>query len=68
MGTPIQEGPESTVGRKPAHAPHPRPPDPGSAPARSGAALRSEEGDETEFAAEIRERERDEPATERDLD
>jgi hypothetical protein len=67
MGTPIQEGPESTVGRKPGSASHPRPPEAGHAPARSGAALRREEGDETEFAAEIRERERDEPATERDL-
>jgi hypothetical protein len=68
MGTPIQEGPESTVGRKPGRTSHPRPHEPEGGSARSGAAIRREEGDETEFAGEIRERERDEPATERDVD
>jgi hypothetical protein len=41
---------------------------PGAVPARSGAAIRREEGDESEFAGEIRERERDEPPTERDVE
>jgi hypothetical protein len=68
MGTPIQDKPESTVGRGPGTATHPRPREPEAPPARSGAAIRREEGDETEFAGEIRDRERDEPATERGVD
>ncbi len=65
MPTPIQDEPESTIGRKPeglhgSERPEPEQPQPGR-PARSGAALRREEGDETEAAGEIGEREQDEP-------
>jgi hypothetical protein len=67
MPTPIQEEPESTVGRKPEHPTSPRQPEP-EYPTRSGSALRREEGDETEAAGEIREREKDEPAPERGLE
>jgi hypothetical protein len=65
MPTPIQGQPESTVGRRPAGGEHPRPPE---GPARAGASIRREEGDETEFAGEIRERERDEPPVERGVE
>lgn len=66
---PIQEEPESTVGTRPDRVEHPE----RAAPARqgstrSGAAIRSEEGDETEAGSEIREREQDEPPTERGLE
>jgi hypothetical protein len=62
MPTPIQDEPESTIGRKPEElAEHPESREHGRA--RSGAAVRREEGDESEFAGEIRERERDEPPT-----
>lgn len=53
----IQDQPESTIGRKPEH--HEEQPGTGGA-TRSGSALRREEGDEGEAAAEIREREQDE--------
>jgi hypothetical protein len=56
---PIQDEPESTVGRRPDRwEPTPGPGQPAS---RSGAAIRREEGDETEAAGEIREREEHEP-------
>jgi hypothetical protein len=55
--TPIQEEPESTIGRKPDRFPHEAPRE--SAPSRSGASVRREEGDEGEHAGEIREREQD---------
>jgi len=67
MPMPIQEEPESTVGRKPEHPTSPRQPEPGR-PTRSGAALRREEGDETEAAGDIGEREQDEPTPERGLE
>ncbi len=60
MPTPIEDEPESTIGRRPPKAPD-RPAPPEHERARSGAAIRREEGDESEFAGEIRERERDEP-------
>jgi hypothetical protein len=64
---PIQDEQESTVGKKPErfHADE-RAPDAREAPrgaTRSGAALRREEGDETEAQGEIRDRERDDPPT-----
>ena len=68
MPIPIQDEPESTIGRKPV-----KPPEPPASPehehehehepGRAGAAIRREEGDESEFAGEIRERERGEPPT-----
>jgi hypothetical protein len=60
MPIPIQEEPESTVGRRPP-GPPPRPEGETGGPTRSGAAIRREEGDESEAGAEIRDRERDEP-------
>ncbi|BDG02937.1 hypothetical protein AMOR_19330 [Anaeromyxobacter oryzae] len=49
MSLPIQDEPESTIGRKPAElAGHPGPPR--HEPARSGAGGRHEEGDERERA------------------
>jgi hypothetical protein len=62
---PIQDEPESTVGKKPDRF-HVDEREPGHREAargatRSGAALRREEGDETEALAEIRDREADEP-------
>jgi hypothetical protein len=54
----------SAAGREPGGAGTAQPA--GGVPVRSGASIRREEGDESEFAGEIRERERDEPATERD--
>jgi len=63
--TPIQEEPESTVGKKPERfhvderAPEDR--EPPRKATRSGAALRREEGDETEHQGEIRDREEGEP-------
>jgi hypothetical protein len=56
---PLQDEPESTVGRKPASGFERREPG-GGTPVRSGAALRREEGDETEAGGEIRDREGDE--------
>ena len=67
MTIPIQEEPESTIGRRPLHPvrppEHPAPAEHEHEPTRSGAAIRREEGDESEFAGEIRERERGEPPT-----
>jgi hypothetical protein len=58
---PMQDEPESTIGRRPDRwEPSPRPE---QAFSRSGAAVRREEGDETEAAGEIREREEHEPPT-----
>ena len=52
--------PGSTIGRRPMKQPdHPKPPE--HERARSGAAIRRERGDESEFAGEIRERQRGEP-------
>ena len=68
MTIPIQEEPESTVGRKPEHPTSPRQAEPPGRPSRSGSALRREEGDETEAAGDIGEREQDEPAPERGLE
>lgn len=66
---PLQDEPESTVGRRPDRFEHPVERAPGDAPpARSGAALRREEGDETEAGAEIREREQGDPPTLRGLE
>ena len=63
--TPIQEEPESTVGKKPErfHVDEREPEDraPPRGATRSGAALRREEGDETEHQGEIRDREEGEP-------
>lgn len=61
MTTPIQDEPESTVGRKPGPGPEPTRRE--GAPRRSGAGIRREEGDETEAGSEIRDRERGEPPT-----
>jgi hypothetical protein len=59
---PIQDEPESTIGRKPDRLPHPETPAEGRT--RLGAAIRGEEGDEAESepgrGAE-RDVERDEP-------
>jgi hypothetical protein len=63
---PLQDEPESTVGRKPGRGFEHRSED--RTPVRSGAAIRREEGDETEAGSEIREREVDEPPTLRGLD
>ncbi len=63
MPIPIQEEPESTVGRRPS-GPQPRPASPegeAGGTTRSGAALRREEGDESEAGSEIRDRESGEP-------
>jgi hypothetical protein len=57
---PIQDEPESTIGRKPGELHEEHQPQPRGA-ARSGAAIRREEGDETEAGSEIRDREPDEP-------
>jgi hypothetical protein len=62
---PIQDEPESTVGRKPARVE--RQPAQEERP-RSGAAIRREEGDESEAGSEIRERERGEPPGVRGLE
>jgi hypothetical protein len=56
----IQDEPESTIGKKPGELEHSESAQHGVA--RSGAALWREEGDEGEAAAEIRERERDDPS------
>jgi hypothetical protein len=64
---PLQEEPESTVGRKPGRGFEHHPPGDGT-PVRSGAAIRREEGDETEAGSEIRDREGDEVPTIRGLD
>jgi hypothetical protein len=61
MPTPIQDEPESTIGRKPETLRHPEPQEQGRT--RSGTAMRREEGDESEAGSEIREQERDEPPT-----
>jgi hypothetical protein len=66
MPIPIQDEPESTIGRKPPHKPHVEE-HPG-VPTRSGAALRREEADESEVGSEIRDREREDPSTIRGLD
>ncbi len=67
---PLQDEPESTVGRKPDRGfEHPgRPGAAAASPVRSGAAIRREEGDETEAGSEIRDREGGEPPTIRGLD
>jgi hypothetical protein len=58
MTIPIQEEPESTIGRKPPHKGH----EPTvQQPARSGAAIRREEADESEAGSEIRDRESGDP-------
>ncbi len=62
MTLPIQDEPESTIGRKPVTPPE-RPKPSERERTRSGAAIRHEEGDESEFAGEIRDRERGEPPT-----
>ena len=62
MTIPIQEEPESTVGRKPDRVEHPQPREQGAT--RSGAAIHREQGDETE-AGGAKKRERDEPPTDR---
>ena len=62
MPIPIQDEPESTIGRKPVKPPE-APGSPEHEHGRAGAAIRREEGDESEFAGEIRERERGEPPT-----
>jgi hypothetical protein len=64
---PLQDEPESTIGRKPRRGFEHREPEEGT-PVRSGAAIRREEGDETEAGSEIRERERDEPPPVQDLE
>lgn len=56
---PIQDEPESTIGRKPEELSHRRAATPGAN--RSGAALRREQGDDTEAQRERPERERGEP-------
>jgi hypothetical protein len=53
---PLQDEPESTIGRKPGRGFEHHAGDDG-APFRSGAAIRREEGDETEAGSEIRDRE-----------
>jgi hypothetical protein len=69
MPTPIQDEPESTVGKKPARPPD-RPEPPERERARSGAARRGERGEgergegergEGELGGELRERARGEP-------
>jgi hypothetical protein len=62
---PIQEEPESTVGRRPDRFDHPEPHEQGGT--RSGAAIRREEKNESETGGE-RERKRREPPTERGLE
>ncbi len=61
MPIPIQDEPESTIGRKPPPRPRQEAAERGAA--RSGAALRHEEADESEAGSEIRDRERGEPPT-----
>ena len=63
MTLPIQEEPESTVGRKPDRVEHPEPREQGGT--RSGAASRREERGESEAGGEITEHERREPSPER---
>ena len=62
MPKPIQEEPESTIGRRPP-GPTPAPERETRAPARSGAAIRREEGDESEAGSEIRDRDSGDPPT-----
>ncbi|WP_242392449.1 hypothetical protein [Anaeromyxobacter oryzisoli] len=64
MTLPIQDEPESTVGRKPDRFEHPE--RTAKAPSRPGA-IRREEGDETAAGAERREGDHD-ATTERELD
>jgi hypothetical protein len=61
MPIPIQDEPESTVGRKPPHRSEEERDE--RQPARSGRAIRSEEADESEAGSEIRDRERGDPPT-----
>ena len=63
---PIQDEPESTVGRKPARFEHPERREKGGT--RSGAEIRREEGDDSEAGSKIRQRERGEPPTVRGLE
>ncbi len=64
---PLQDEPESTVGRKPGRGfEHTGPA--GGTPVRSGAAIRREEGDETEAGSEIRDRDDGEGPELRGLD
>ncbi len=66
MTLPIQDEPESTVGRRPDRVTHPErreEPD-----ARSGASSWREEGEESEAGSAIRDRARGDPATERNLE
>lgn len=65
MPIPIQEEPESTIGKKPDRL---KSSEPKQGRARSGTALGREEGDETQAGSEIRDRERDEPPTMRGLE
>ncbi len=66
MTLPIQDEPESTVGRRPDRFGHPEHGE--GTPARSGASIRREEGDEGEAGSAIRDRERGDPPTERDVE
>jgi hypothetical protein len=64
MTLPIQDEPESTVGRKPSRWPHDEPERTSAAPARPGAGLRREEADErSDAGAGLRDRERGDPPT-----
>lgn len=56
---PIQDEPESTIGRKPADLAGSHPEQPGAA--RSGPSVHRAGGDETEAGSELPDRERDEP-------
>ncbi len=60
VATPIEVEPESPIGRTPSGRPGEGQ---GGAPARSGAGIRREEGDESEAGSEIRDRERSDPPT-----
>jgi hypothetical protein len=61
MPIPIQEEPESTIGRKPPSRPHGEPSE--VRLPRSGATIRREEADESEAGSEIRDRDRTDPTT-----
>ncbi len=64
MSIPIQDEPESTIGRKPPR----RTEDEGRAGQPARASIGREEGDEGEAGSEIRDRERRDPPTIRGLD